>query len=206
MRRKIDQRGFGAVEAVLIIVIVGILGFTGWFVWHSKHTTNTDLSSGKSQNSASITSFEQCKKASGSKLLETFPEQCVTKSGKSFTAPSQTQTEAYLTITEWRVKLPLTSGIKDASYTISSSGIVHVTTKQLTNLAAKVNGCRAGIDDIYLQRVTSNEKGGVHIGSYYYLQYHANEMACVSENTPEGEQIGVIQQELSAAIEKVVAN
>jgi hypothetical protein len=35
-----NQKGFGAVEGLLILVIVGILGFVGWYVWHSKNNAN----------------------------------------------------------------------------------------------------------------------------------------------------------------------
>lgn len=32
---KNNQKGFGAVEALVIIVIVGLVGFGGWYMWHS---------------------------------------------------------------------------------------------------------------------------------------------------------------------------
>lgn len=36
--KKLNTKGFGAVEAVLIFVIVGMIGFVGWYVLHSKST------------------------------------------------------------------------------------------------------------------------------------------------------------------------
>jgi cytoskeletal protein RodZ len=39
---KRNQRGFGAVEGLLILVIVGLIGFIGWYVYHAmKRTNNT---------------------------------------------------------------------------------------------------------------------------------------------------------------------
>src|SRR5262249_53344198 len=42
------QKGFGAVEALLILVIIGMLGFTGWYVWHAKQTADKTLSADNS--------------------------------------------------------------------------------------------------------------------------------------------------------------
>lgn len=32
--KKINNRGFSAVEILLIVVVVGVLGFAGWWVWN----------------------------------------------------------------------------------------------------------------------------------------------------------------------------
>lgn len=52
-----NQKGFGAVEAILILVIIGILGLAGWWVYKSTRTTNEPLddpqdSAGNSENTA----------------------------------------------------------------------------------------------------------------------------------------------------------
>jgi hypothetical protein len=45
-----NQRGFSAVESLLVIVAVAIIGFVGWYVFHAKQTTDKNLgSSGSSQ-------------------------------------------------------------------------------------------------------------------------------------------------------------
>jgi predicted lipoprotein with Yx(FWY)xxD motif len=41
--RKFSQRGFAAVETVLIVVIVALVAFVVWFVFTSKSDTNTTL-------------------------------------------------------------------------------------------------------------------------------------------------------------------
>lgn len=40
---KSNQKGFGAVEALLILVIVGLIGFTGWFVINSQKETSKTI-------------------------------------------------------------------------------------------------------------------------------------------------------------------
>jgi hypothetical protein len=35
-KMKKSQRGFSAVEALLIVIIIGMLGGVGWYVWHSQ--------------------------------------------------------------------------------------------------------------------------------------------------------------------------
>lgn len=37
---KKSQKGFSAIEAVLILVIVGLLGFVVWYVFHTKSSTD----------------------------------------------------------------------------------------------------------------------------------------------------------------------
>jgi Tfp pilus assembly protein PilV len=123
MRR--NQQGFSVVEGLLILVIVGILGFTGWFVWHARQTADKTLSSadksaGGTIKATKINSFEACKKASGSKMLETYPEQCVAKDGKTFTDPGQSL--KYISIKEWGVKLALPDADK-VTYKIDDSSI-----------------------------------------------------------------------------------
>ncbi|MBX4190735.1 hypothetical protein KW794_01470 [Candidatus Saccharibacteria bacterium] len=39
-----SQKGFSAIEGLLILVIVGLLGFVGWFVYNSNTKTNQSLS------------------------------------------------------------------------------------------------------------------------------------------------------------------
>jgi type II secretory pathway pseudopilin PulG len=38
-----NQKGFTAVEALLIMIIVAMLGGVGWYVWHSQRTANKNL-------------------------------------------------------------------------------------------------------------------------------------------------------------------
>lgn len=40
---KLNQKGFGAVEAILTMVIIGLIGGTGWYVWNAKNSTEDTL-------------------------------------------------------------------------------------------------------------------------------------------------------------------
>jgi hypothetical protein len=84
------ESGFAVVEALLILVILAIIGGTGYFIWHAKQSSEKSLANASNSQqgivkASTVTDFASCKAASGSKLLETYPEQCVTKDGKKFT-------------------------------------------------------------------------------------------------------------------------
>ena len=90
--RKLKSSGFAIVEVLLILVLIGTIGGVGWYVWHSKQLSDSSLNNASQNNLASlpaIKTFDDCQKAKGSKLQETYPEVCVTTSGKSFTNPDQ---------------------------------------------------------------------------------------------------------------------
>jgi Tfp pilus assembly protein PilV len=89
-RLKKLQAGFSVIETLLLIIIVGMLGGVGWYVWHANSQANKNLNAASSTEiavpaSKAIKTFEDCKKAASSKIQETFPEVCVTKSGQKFT-------------------------------------------------------------------------------------------------------------------------
>lgn len=49
---KKNQKGFGAIEGLLILVIVGLIGFVGWYVFHAKTDTDKSLSSAAASSAA----------------------------------------------------------------------------------------------------------------------------------------------------------
>ncbi len=61
MSIKTNQKGFSAVEALLIALLVVIVGFVGWYVGHANQTTNQTLDAA---NRATDTSEPVNKKAS----------------------------------------------------------------------------------------------------------------------------------------------
>jgi type II secretory pathway pseudopilin PulG len=85
------QEGFSIVEGLLIVVIVGMLGGVGWYVWHANSQANRTLDDAAkvSQNAPTVTSKTQNKGASKPKNLE---------------------------ISEYKIKVPLSSTIQDAYY------------------------------------------------------------------------------------------
>ncbi|HSX18151.1 MAG TPA: hypothetical protein VLE51_02235 [Candidatus Saccharimonadales bacterium] len=45
-----NQKGFSAVEGLLILVMVGIVGFVGWYVWQAKDKSEKNLSAASSSS------------------------------------------------------------------------------------------------------------------------------------------------------------
>ncbi len=93
MKRR--QSGHALLIIVIVVISLAILGLLGILFWQNFIN--------KSGSSSKVTTFEQCKAAAGSKLLETFPEQCVTSDGQTFVGPSttaETQTKSYCTVAE----------------------------------------------------------------------------------------------------------
>jgi len=59
---KKNEKGFSAIEGLLIVVIVGIIGFVGWYVWQAKSKNNkaaTDTSQVETQTSKEETTTQQ---------------------------------------------------------------------------------------------------------------------------------------------------
>ncbi|MBP9852656.1 MAG: hypothetical protein QG629_73 [Patescibacteria group bacterium] len=89
-----SQKGFTAIEGLLVIILVGILGFTGWFVWNSQRQTN------KTTEQTVTSGFVAKKKTAITKPVET---------------AINTTDENYLEIKEWGVKLLLNDEIKKSN-------------------------------------------------------------------------------------------
>ena len=78
MSYRSNQKGFAVIETLVVVTIIALVGFVGWYVVRS-HENRTSR--------AATASFTDCKKASGSRLLLTYPEMCITKSGEKITEP-----------------------------------------------------------------------------------------------------------------------
>jgi len=59
------QKGFGAVEFILVLVAVGIVGFAGWFVWNGQKQLGKTLDD-SSKGSSSVSSTDTAKTESNS--------------------------------------------------------------------------------------------------------------------------------------------
>lgn len=85
-----DQKGFSAVEAVLVIVIVGAIGFVGWYVYHSLRTTNNAYNAATKTSNSATPQFHTKKTDNGlATLTGTIAEGPITptvQSGNSGTA------------------------------------------------------------------------------------------------------------------------
>ncbi len=215
------QSGFSPVESLLVIVAVFIVAFTGWFVWHSVNNTKktndqTVSDSSPPQSSGNrITTYDECTKASGSKIQETYPQICVTKDGKHFTQDTSegSKTSSYLIVKEWGVKIPLSTNTMDAYYEKDDNGMMYISTKKLHSLVQQVGGCHAGLDDVFLARSANgndlNIKSNWHvkIGNYYYFRGHTIEPLCATRTDENlAKQYQPIQSNLESEIQKIVAD
>lgn len=217
----VSQKGFSAVELLLLTIAIALIAGTGFYVWHVKQnidkTNNqTAFDSQPPDVGNKVSTYDECLKAKGSKLLETYPQICVTLGGQHFTQPTATK-QKYLVIKEWGVKIPMSDKTADALYTPNndseSSDMMHISTKTLEKLAAEHKGCAYGINDIYLARnTTANESAKnadfAHIGSYYYHYGSVIEPLCATqsdENNPLLKQINDIQKQLRENLKSISA-
>ncbi len=181
---------------VLAVVVAAAVSFTVWFAYHSAQLADASL---KSANKVSgdmpklpqITDFDSCKKAGGSKLLQTYPAQCVTQSGKTFTEALK-----YLTIKEWGVEIPLTSTVSDATYAVKAGApdSVYLSLNSLSSTACRANDVSMGAirrftyadaDPLSGKTLRSENPTAVKIGNYYFY-YEQPQDGC-------GDTIGVVK-------------
>jgi len=170
-----DQRGFSAIETILILVIVAIIGGTGFYVYHANKKT-TDI-----QNSAA-------------KIAQSSPAK-----GSTRKAASAKSSQSYLAIKEWGVQAPY-SGPLTLTYSFASDDTTEQTAQfNAVQLKAQdptncTDGNGGGIiiryastDHVYgedgsdLGVATSyfayydTSQGGAkfsHVGNYYYQYSH----------------------------------
>ncbi|HSX07568.1 MAG TPA: hypothetical protein VLG11_01610 [Candidatus Saccharimonadales bacterium] len=160
--KKVNDRGFGAVEAVVIVLVVVLIAAAGWFVY--KHNQKKPATNTTKTTTSSNTSTSKSPPATGT------------------TTPSVN----YYTIKEWGVKAPY-SGQDTLTYTLkdNNGAAVFVSKK----LASEDSGCAtfgAGQISRYLGTDVANEDGTLtieqnakanpglytHIGNYYYQFVH----------------------------------
>jgi hypothetical protein len=212
MKISRQQQGVTVVEALLIIIVIALVGFAGWFVYHKEHKT-TDSSKGTAPHTASVTNFEECKQSAGSKMLETAPEQCVTKDGKKFT-DTGSQSQKYLAITEWDVKIPY-SGSDTFTYQLkgSTQSAVTVISKNLADKYGCINYGAGTLSRLLAtdasdaeghtvaQRYASDPSAYTKLGNYYYGFTH-DQAEC--NNAPINEQ-NAANDAVKAALTKIQA-
>lgn len=175
-----NQKGFSAVETVLVGVIISIIGFAGWFVWNSqKQTTKTPNNSNK-----------------GSTVVQT------NKTTDSSTAQSTTTP---VVVKEWNVKFAIPDGIKAVGYEYDTSKAIFpgdvILITSLTDTAGKKyalfnsddsSAAETQADAICtaygIGRSTNSKETNVttgqayeqvaHIGTYYYYIARASGAMC----------------------------
>src|SRR5581483_9362126 len=166
------QDGFASLETALFGVIILMVAFIGWYVWHSTRITNKNLDQTLATQNSSVVK-PSSGKSSGSS----------SSNGKK-SSPGTAQPK-YLVITQWGVKLPLSSDISDAYYAVpeGSRGFPNaygLGTKSLTALDQNCAPDKVGVVFIYRQTSATHDQNVTHkdpmnypvytskVGNYYY--------------------------------------
>lgn len=160
--KNVNQKGFSAIEALLILVIVGIIGGTGYYVYHAtqKSSDSYDSATSVSQSNASF---------------------------KKKDTKEDSAKQNYVTIKEWGIRAPY-DGKDTLTYTIDGD-VARFNSKQLND---KYPDCEqagtAGAIGRYkpsddagpagdagvtaMQDAAKNPSKYVQVGDYYYSFTH----------------------------------
>lgn len=175
-----SQKGFAALESLLIVVIIAIVGGTGWYVMRAKN--NADITLSQTTSSSVVPT----KKAASTK--------------------PDTVSQKYLVIKEWGVELPLPANIQDAVYGGgNNSGGYDSFRLSTTSLSTQDPQCGPDQTSVgYILRQTaalhdtnlSNYKDDplnypvydTKIGDYYYSYQHS-QAACSNKDSVNQEQV-----------------
>lgn len=98
------QKGFGAVELILVLVAVGIVGFAGWFVWSGQKQISKTFDDSSKGSSAAM---------STKKTATTATDTSVTNNTTTATQDTSAQPATnYVVIKEWGIKIKLNEAEK----------------------------------------------------------------------------------------------
>lgn len=182
-----NQKGFAAIEAVLIVVILAIIGGTGYYVYQANNKS-TDT-----QTAAQI--------------------DATTASGRKSPAAKVAQ---YTTISEWNVRAPYAGALK-LQYTLSADGNqANFTSSQLLTVDAECTAGFGGQIDRYAptdiatadgtgtttakERAASSDKSTyTYVGGYYYFFAHS-QAACGADTA----KTAPLQQETNDLVKVLV--
>lgn len=139
-----NEKGFSAVEGLLIILVVAVIGFGGYYVWHTQH---------KAKPTAAITTTSATKPAT-----------------KTTTSTPAAPVQKYVTISAWGVRVPYsgsdtlsasdqtcTENGDAAGDTINLGCSVDVTSQDLANSVGSCQSTRATGKVGYFYRMGAND-------------------------------------------------
>lgn len=188
-----SQKGFGLVPFLLILLLVTAVGFTGYYVYNQQ-TKKTEKSEVAGDSLTKIT---------------TTPSPSTTP--KATVAPAATptpDTQKYLVIKEWGVKVPLSSGIQNATYKIETSNneYVYIQNPSLTTSCPHSIGTIWRTDkSSYTELVDGTTKQGIKQGNNYFYYYSSVNPADATNKCNKDIQINSSESELSQALAKILA-
>lgn len=179
-----NERGLSRFDTTLIIavvlVIIAIVLLLIWANGSTRKNSNTTTSANNTASSpasttagdakntvATVQSFAECKKAAGSKMIQTVPAQCITKDGKTFTDKITAVTNGVfessgsLAIDAWGVQLPIPKSTPGLSYEINAADQMTVVVRPLTT-----NSCNGVVGTI--QRAKTADTAAQAVNGYSY--------------------------------------
>lgn len=178
-----NNSGFHLIIIPLIVVIIGIIGFAGWYVWDTNEKNNSATNS-----------------------------QATTPTPTSSVSVTPTvSTTKYLEISEWGIKVPLSSAIQEAIYTPYTSLVndelqIFLSTQNINSLYPECAGVspsmvegvaryfRFANTDANVNELLQAHPNSPKIGNYYYY-YLGHIKPCA-----EGFEAGTAQFEQSAPL------
>lgn len=164
MLTKNRQKGFAAVQIILIIIALGLVGFTGYFVYSANKRTSDTLNEAGQVAQSSSPKFSQNKTA---KKATTTPK-------TTMVTPSPAPDKKYLMITEWSVKVDLgsadpslisyslTGPTDDVAGPILDSAVL----KLKSSVTSDVNCQNLGVS--ITKRSSKVSDNDIQLGSYWY--------------------------------------
>jgi archaellum component FlaF (FlaF/FlaG flagellin family) len=192
---KKSQKGFAALEAVLILIIAGIICGAAYYVWHSSQKTNSILDA---VNKSSDVTTKAAQKNEGN-------------GAKSDSSQSQ---QKYLTIKEWGVKFAISDKIKDAYYTPGKKQSYF--NLRVHSLDGESDCSNGDLSVSAIERLTQSEynelknsdaapnfQGIPKVGNYYYYITHA-QYGCAQNNSLDDQVISV-EKEFTDATQSIQA-
>jgi hypothetical protein len=160
------QKGFAALEALLILIIVGVISGIGWYVLHTKHQTDRILSQADKISQSTPSAI---KPSTAKSTTENASAKEITTS--NLEGPGNIT--GYLTIKEWGIKIKL--ALADPSiiqYKLigannDAAGPIHDTAILSLNASVSSNtNCQ--ILGIGINQRMNNSANGKHVGNYWY--------------------------------------
>jgi len=164
MTMRLTNKGFGAIGILLIIVVVAVIGVGGWAVYHNDHKAKPAVTTKAASNTKQTTSNKK--------------------------TTTQTTSTSYMDITQWGVKLPLSSPISGLYYVVSTGsqdpdgqpntmwlGLTSITSTSCTPTPGNANNTAIAAisratpdttDAVSGELLTSKYPNGTTLGGYYW--------------------------------------
>jgi type II secretory pathway pseudopilin PulG len=149
--KKTQQSGFTPVVILLVLILVAVVGFAGYYVYNTQQNKKDDTKA------------------------------AVANQTTTPAAQTTTDTQKYLVIKEWGVKIPVAAPIDDAYYVVKGDN-VYFSTTAITN---KYSDCAADKTTLYaLGRYSDPNQeafngtmaqaypNSIKIGNYWYYGVH----------------------------------